>query len=106
MTAGEQTWIVHAGLPEGEAPLIGQSLGQETRGLVMTRSATPQDNLGCSSSGWPFLTGVDLSVFGIIANHATAERGISARVSGAGFDPQSQHFFLKRCGFDLKMGAV
>src|SRR5437762_5344590 len=101
MAAGEQTWITHTGLPERDPTLIGQVLRQETLGLLVTSGTAGGDDAGRSSSGGPVLTGVDLGVFGVVANHAATEGRVSAGVSGARLNPKSQHFFLKRSGFDI-----
>src|ERR1035441_10675187 len=49
---------------------------------------------------------MDLVVFGVVADHAAAEGGVSAGVSGAALDPETQHLLLLRGGFDAVMRSV
>src|ERR1019366_2399842 len=49
---------------------------------------------------------MNLLVFGVVADHAAAERGVSAGIGGATLNPETQHLLLLRGSLDAVMRSV
>src|ERR1039458_7022265 len=49
---------------------------------------------------------MDLLVFGVVAHHAAAERGVGAGIGGAALDPETQQLLLLRGSLDAVMRSV
>ena len=97
VAAGEQARVAEAGLPEGDAALVGQASRQEPGGFGVAAGAALLDHLA-RRPGWrasPCPVWISL-VLGVVADHAAAERGVGAGIGGAALDPEPQQLLLLR----------
>lgn len=106
VAAGEESWVIEAGLPETDTPFVCEGLGKEACGMVMALDTSIFDDLLSAFGAGPIGVRIHLNIFCVVTDHTRSEGGVRAWVGGGALDPKPEEFTLVRRGLDAVVRVV